>query len=82
MKIIFCIIFSFQTLLYSQFDLRNSHSQTENSIFDGEDAILAWISDDENKIPLKVEAEMFIGHAGIELAEYSGLRNTPALLDD
>ena len=37
----------------------------DNSIFEGEDAILAWISDDENKIPLKVEAEMFIGHAGI-----------------
>ncbi|MEN8248000.1 MAG: DUF3108 domain-containing protein [Bacteroidota bacterium] len=54
----------------------------DNSIFEGEDAILAWISDDENKIPLKVEAEMFIGHAGIELADYSGLRNKPALLDD
>jgi Protein of unknown function (DUF3108) len=54
----------------------------ENSIFEGEDAILAWISDDENKIPLKVEAEMFIGHAGIELTNYSGLRNKPALVDD
>ena len=54
----------------------------DNSIFEGEDAILAWISDDENKIPLKVEAEMFIGHAGIELSDYSGLRNDPALLDD
>lgn len=54
----------------------------ENSIFEGEDAILVWISDDENKIPLKVEAEMFIGHAGIELTGYSGLRNKPALVDD
>jgi hypothetical protein len=54
----------------------------DNSIFEGEDAILAWISDDENKIPLKVEAEMFIGHAGIELSDFSGLRNEPALLDD
>jgi Protein of unknown function (DUF3108) len=54
----------------------------ENSIFDGEDAVLAWISDDENKIPLKVEAEMFIGHAGIELTSFRGLRNKPALVDD
>ena len=54
----------------------------ENSIFEGEDAILVWISDDENKIPLKVEAEMFIGHAGIELTSFSGLRNKPALVDD
>jgi hypothetical protein len=54
----------------------------DNTIFEGEDAILAWISDDENKIPLKVKAKMFIGHAGIELTEFSGLRNKPALVDD
>jgi len=54
----------------------------DNSIFEGEDAILAWISDDENKIPLKVEAEMFIGHAGVELSHYEGLKNKPAIIDD
>jgi hypothetical protein len=54
----------------------------DNSVFEGEDSILAWISDDENKIPLKVEAEMFIGHAGIELTSFSGLKNSPALVDD
>ncbi len=54
----------------------------ENTVFDGEDSILAWISDDGNKIPLKVEAEMFVGHAGIELTSFSGLRNKPALVDD
>ena len=54
----------------------------ENSIFEGEDAILVWISDDNNKIPLKIEAEMFIGHAGIELTSFSGLRNKPALVDN
>jgi hypothetical protein len=54
----------------------------DNSIFEGEDSILAWISDDENKIPLKVEAEMFVGHAGIELTSFRGLRNNPALVDD
>ena len=52
----------------------------ENSVFDGEDSILAWFSDDENKIPLKVSAKMFIGHAGIELTSYTGLRNKPALI--
>jgi len=54
----------------------------DNTIFKGEDAVLAWISDDENKIPLKVEAEMFIGHAGIELTSFTGLKNKPALVDD
>ena len=54
----------------------------DNSVFEGEDSILAWISDDENKIPLKVEAEMFIGHAGVELSSFEGLRHKPALIDD
>lgn len=47
----------------------------ENDLFDGEDSILAWISDDENKIPLKVEAKMFIGHAGVELTDYQNVKN-------
>ena len=54
----------------------------DNSIFDGEDSILAWFSDDDNKIPLKVQAKMFIGKAGIELLEYNGLRNPPSLVED
>ncbi len=47
----------------------------DNDLFDGEDSILAWISDDENKIPLKVEAKMFIGHAGVELTDYHNVKN-------
>lgn len=54
----------------------------ENSIFEGEDAVLAWISDDQNNIPLRVEARMFIGHAGIELTEYQNLKYPPALVDE
>jgi len=47
----------------------------KNDLFDGEDSILAWISDDENKVPLKIEAKMFIGHAGVELTGYENLKN-------
>ncbi|MEM1408921.1 MAG: DUF3108 domain-containing protein [Bacteroidota bacterium] len=47
----------------------------ENKLFDGEDSILAWISDDENKIPLKVQAKMFIGNTGVELKKYSNVKN-------
>ena len=46
-----------------------------NELFDGEDSIAAWISDDENKIPLKVEAKMFIGNTGIELSGYKNVKN-------
>lgn len=53
----------------------------DNNTFEGEDAILAWFSDDENKIPLKVSAKMFIGHAGIELIDFDNLSKPPAILD-
>lgn len=47
----------------------------KNKIFDGENSITAWFSDDKNRIPVKINANMFIGSAGVELTEYSGLRN-------
>ena len=47
----------------------------ENELFDGEDSILAWVSDDENKIPLKVQAKMFIGNTGVELKNYHNVKN-------
>jgi hypothetical protein len=47
----------------------------KNQIFDGENSITAYFSDDKNRIPVKINAEMFIGSAGVELIEYSGLRN-------
>lgn len=46
-----------------------------NKLFDGEDSILAWISDDKNRIPLKVQAKMFIGSTGVELSSFDNLRN-------
>lgn len=47
----------------------------KNELFDGENSITAWFSDDKNRIPLKIDAKMFIGSAGVELTEYSGLKN-------
>lgn len=46
-----------------------------NKLFDGENSITVWISEDGNKIPVKIQAKMFIGHTGIELSEFRGLRN-------
>lgn len=42
----------------------------ENSLFDGENAIKVWISDDSNKVPLKIQAEMFVGAVEIEIVSY------------
>ena len=47
----------------------------DNNLFRGENSIRFWISDDKNKIPLKVEAEMFIGSAGVEITSFKGLKN-------
>jgi hypothetical protein len=47
----------------------------KNQLFEGENSITAYFSDDKNRIPVKIEAEMFIGSAGVELTDYSGLRN-------
>lgn len=46
----------------------------ENSLFDGEESIRVWISDDKNKIPLKIEADMFIGAVELDLEEFDALR--------
>ncbi|MEL7145119.1 MAG: DUF3108 domain-containing protein [Bacteroidota bacterium] len=45
-----------------------------NSIFDGEDSVEIWVSDDENKVPLKVEADMFIGSAGCSITSAKNLK--------
>jgi hypothetical protein len=52
----------------------------ENELFNGRDSVVAWFSDDDNKMPLRIEAKMFVGSVFIELTDYKGLRNKPALL--
>lgn len=47
----------------------------KNSMFDGENSVLCWISDDLNRIPVKLQAKMFIGNTGLELIRFRGLRN-------
>ncbi len=47
----------------------------ENSLFKGKDSITIWFSDDKNRFPIKVSADMFIGSAGVELTAFSGLKN-------
>jgi len=47
----------------------------DNQLFRGENSITAWLSADGNQIPVKVDAKMFIGHAGTVLVGFRGLRN-------
>jgi len=46
----------------------------ENSLFRGDYPIRMWISDDGNRIPLKVEAELMLGSVELDLTGYSNLK--------
>ncbi len=49
----------------------------KNSLFDGENPITMWISDDDFKVPLKVHADFrYIGIARVEITKYSNPNHT------
>jgi len=55
----------------------------ENSIFEGEDAILLWMSDDANKIPLKVRAKMFlVGSVDIDITDAKNIKSRLAVVQE
>ena len=47
----------------------------ENTVFNGENSITIWLSDDKNKIPLRVKTEMFIGSIKLDISSATGLKN-------
>ena len=47
----------------------------EGRVFDVENDLTVWISNDENHIPIRVEAKLFVGSAQMDLKSYSGLAN-------
>jgi hypothetical protein len=49
-------------------------SMPKNDIFESDESIYFWLSDDKNKVPLKVKAEMFIGAVEVDIKSYQGLK--------
>lgn len=47
----------------------------DNEMFDGGNSIRMWLSNDANKIPVKIEADMFVGKVEVELKSFSGLKH-------
>lgn len=45
-------------------------------VFKEEESLTVWISDDENKIPLRIKAELAVGSLKADLEEYKGLAHT------
>jgi len=53
----------------------------EGRVFDAEEDLTVWISNDDNHIPIAVEAKLFVGSARMDLQSYSGLANPLARLN-
>jgi hypothetical protein len=47
----------------------------EGRVFKDSEAITLWVTDDENKIPLRAESEIWVGSLRADLVSYSGIRN-------
>ena len=45
----------------------------EGRVFKDEENVTLWITDDQNKIPVKIKASLLVGAAKAELIEYHGL---------
>ena len=45
-------------------------------VFKDEDDMTIWVSDDANKIPVRVQADIYVGSLKVDLSSYSGLKNS------
>ena len=54
--------------------LKFSIQVVKGEVFNGDDTLFLWISDDRNRIPLSVETGIKVGHVSARLTSYSGLR--------
>jgi hypothetical protein len=46
----------------------------ESDLFAGENSVSLYLSDDKNKIPVMIKAELLVGALKVDLYEYSGLK--------
>jgi len=53
----------------------------EGRLFENEDDVAVWISDDANKIPLLAQGKVLIGSVKMELTKAKGLANPSAKID-
>jgi hypothetical protein len=50
-------------------------------IFDSPDDVTIWISNDKNKIPIRIQFNLIVGSVKCDLVEYSNLKNNFAILN-
>jgi len=44
-------------------------------VFKDKDALKVWVTDDENKLPLRIQAEILVGSIKVDITKQSGLKN-------
>jgi hypothetical protein len=44
-------------------------------IFKEEESLTMWISDDDNRLPLRIKASLMVGSIKADLEDYKGLKN-------
>jgi hypothetical protein len=52
----------------------------QGTIFRGDEDVLVWVTDDENKIPVYIEAKILVGTVKAYLKEAKGLNNPMSAL--
>lgn len=55
--------------------VRVSPQAVDGRVFKDKDALKVWISDDENKLPLRIEAEILVGSVKADITHQSGLKS-------
>ena len=51
----------------------------EGRVFKEKEDMTIWVSDDKNKIPVRVQTDVLVGSIKMDLVEYSNLANVPAV---
>ncbi len=52
----------------------------EGRVFKEKEDMTVWISDDKNRLPVRVQANILVGSIKMDLVDFENLNNTPALV--
>lgn len=52
----------------------------KGTIFDGGEKMTVWVTDDENRVPVRVESPIIVGKVRIDMTSFQGLRNPMSAL--
>jgi len=54
----------------------------EGRVFKEQEDMTVWVSDDKNRIPIRVQTNILIGSIKMDLTDYENLANTPAIVNN